>query len=247
MQSGRRQRILNALAVTAGSALVWLASPDLAWPARLMTVFLLVIMPGLLLVQGRMANRVPEGLNRNELYISSVVSIWILAAVTMAAAWASGFTVRLLGLSGHTPARLLLAGALTTAIGLGAMIVGRLLRLPETALLKFLLPRTGGERLMFLGVALSAGIAEELVFRSFLIPALQAATDSVWLAVALSSSAFGLIHSYQGASGALRASFLGLLLALPFVATGSVLPSMGAHAALDIIGGLWLGDWMLRR
>jgi membrane protease YdiL (CAAX protease family) len=243
MDSGRRQRILNALAVTAGSALVWLASAELAWPARLMTVFLLVIMPGLLLVQGRMANRVPEGISRTELYVSSVVSIWILAGLTIAASWASGFTVRLLGLVTHAPVRLALVAALTTAIGLGAMIGGRLLQLPETALLKFLLPRTGRERLVFLGVALSAGIAEELVFRGFLIPALNAATDSLWLSVALSSCAFGLIHSYQGASGALRATFLGLLLALPFVTTGSVLPGMAAHTALDIVGGLWLGNW----
>lgn len=247
MDPGRRQRLLNALAVTAGSLLVWLASPELAWPARLMTVFLLVLLPGLLLVQGRMANQVPEDLRRTELYVSSVVSIWVLAGLAMAAAWASGFTIRLLGLVARDPLRLLLVAAVTTAIGLGAMVVGRLLRLPETALLQFLLPRTARERLLFVVVALSAGVAEELVFRSFLIPSLQAATDSVWLAVILSSSAFGLIHSYQGASGALRASLLGILLAVPFVATGSVLPSMAAHAALDIIGGLWLGNWLIRR
>ncbi|MEJ2677717.1 MAG: hypothetical protein P8174_01425 [Gemmatimonadota bacterium] len=64
MNTGRRQRILNTLAVTVGSVLVWIASPELAWPARVMTVVLLVIMPGLLLVQGRMANRVPESLRR---------------------------------------------------------------------------------------------------------------------------------------------------------------------------------------
>lgn len=247
MMTGRRQRLLNALAVTAGSVLVWVASPELAWPARVMTVVLLVIMPGLLLVQGRMANRVPEGLSRTDLYVSSVVSIWILAALAMAASWASGFTARLLGLVAQDPGRLLLVTVLTTSVGLGAMVAGRLLRLPETALLLFLLPRTRRERLLFVGVSLSAGIAEELVFRSFLIPALQAATDSLWLAVAFSSFAFGLIHSYQGTSGALRASALGLLLAVPFVATGSVLPSMAAHAALDIIAGLWLGDWLVRR
>ncbi|MEJ2677718.1 MAG: CPBP family intramembrane metalloprotease [Gemmatimonadota bacterium] len=165
----------------------------------------------------------------------------------MAASWASGFTARLLGLVAQEPGRLLLVAVLTTAVGLGAMVAGRLLRLPETELLLFLLPRTRRERLLFVGVSLSAGIAEELVFRSFLIPALQAATDSLWLAVAFSSFAFGLIHSYQGTSGALRASCLGLLLAVPFVATGSVLPSMAAHAALDIIAGLWLGDWLVRR
>lgn len=247
MEAGRRQRILNALAVVAGSVLVWLASPELAWPARLMTTFLLVIMPALLLVQGRLADRVPAGISRTDLYLSSVVSIWILAALAFSAAWASGFTVRRLGLVAQAPGRLAIAAAITTAIGVAAMIIGRLLRLPETALLRFILPRTPRERVAFVGVSLSAGIAEELVFRGFLIPALDAATGSIWLAVALSSCAFGLIHSYQGASGALRAAFLGLLLALPFVATGSVVPGMAAHAALDIIGGLWLGNWLVRR
>ncbi|HKJ93075.1 MAG TPA: CPBP family intramembrane glutamic endopeptidase [Longimicrobiales bacterium] len=246
MDSGRRQRTLNVLAVIAGSVLVWLGSPELAWPARLMTMVLLVVMPGLLLVQGRMADRVPEGITRTRLYGSSVLTIWILVALVTAAAWGSGFTLRLLGLVVPAPPRLALVALLTTAVGAAAMIAGRLLRLPETVLLTFVLPRTRRERILFLGVALSAGVAEEFVFRSFLIPALQAATDNVWLAVALSSGAFGLIHSYQGMSGALRASLLGLLLAVPFIATGSVLPSMAAHTALDIIGGLWLGDWLIR-
>ncbi len=42
--------------------------------------------------------------------------------------------------------------------------------------------------------------------------------------------------------GALRAAALGALLALPLLLTGSLLPSMIAHAGIDILAGLWLRD-----
>jgi membrane protease YdiL (CAAX protease family) len=66
------------------------------------------------------------------------------------------------------------------------------------------------------------------------------------MAVLVSSAAFGMMHSYQRASGALRAGALGALLAAPFLLTGSIYPSMAAHAAYDIVAGLLLADWLVR-
>ncbi len=44
--------------------------------------------------------------------------------------------------------------------------------------------------------------------------------------VLLSSAIFGLLHSYQGMNGILRTALIGLVLAVPFLLTGSILPSM---------------------
>jgi uncharacterized protein len=94
------------------------------------------------------------------------------------------------------------------------------------------------------GLSLSAGIAEEIVFRSFLIAALLYASGSMTVAVVVSIVIFAASHAYQGWTGVLRVGILGLVLTIPFLVTGSVYPSIIAHAALDILAGLVLADWL---
>lgn len=238
---------MRIAAVLVAGAVVWLAAAELEWPARALVTFLLAALPPLMLLQQREVGEVPGTVPRQAVYISSAATIWLLAALAVAAALASGIGPRRLGLLALDAPTLVTWSVGTTFAGLALLALGRALRLGETELLVYLLPRTAAERLGFVGLSLSAGVGEELVFRGFLIPALEAATGSLWLAVVVSSAVFGIVHTYQGASGAVRAGVLGLLLAVPFVATGSVLPSMIAHAALDIAAGLWLADWLLRR
>lgn len=133
------------------------------------------------------------------------------------------------------------------AAAISFLVLGRLLGLRENPLLEYVLPRTTSDRAWFVLVSLSAGIGEETVFRAFLIPALTAVLGSGWIAAAPSAIAFGVFHSYQGLSGAVRAGLLGYLLAVPFLLTGSVYPSMIAHAAYDLIAGLLLADWLVGR
>lgn len=236
-----------ALGTLAAALLAWLVTPDLAQPARLLTIFLLSFFPALLLAQGRMAQEVPEEVPRAAAYLSSAAGLWALAGITYAAARAGGFSLESLGLVMLPPVPLLLWSVLATLAGLAVLVAGRALRLRETPLLEYILPRTAGEKAAFVGVSITAGVCEELVFRGFLIPALEIATGSLPLAVLLSCAIFGLLHSYQGMIGSLRTALIGLVLAVPFLLTGSILPSMVAHAAFDLIVGLWLADWLLRR
>jgi membrane protease YdiL (CAAX protease family) len=69
---------------------------------------------------------------------------------------------------------------------------------------------------------------------------LRTAWHSALLAVLIGSAVFGWMHAYQQSRGAVRAGVLGAMLAVPAVLSGSVLPSMIAHAAMDIISGLFL-------
>jgi hypothetical protein len=91
---------------------------------------------------------------------------------------------------------------------------------------------------MFLSV--TAGLAEELVFRGFLIEFLGGWCGNLWVAVVLSSILFGLLHGYQGLSGVLRTGFLGLGLAALYVWRDSLLPVMVAHFAYDVVAGMFL-------
>jgi uncharacterized protein len=227
---------------------MWLASPDLPSPARLLAVVLVTFLPALLLLQGRMLRDADlDQLPRMGVYLSSSLSLWVLAVATVAIALTSGFTLATLGLVPLPPLSLAMWSVALVAAALAVTLIGQALGSRETALLAHLLPRTRGEKLAWVGVSVTAGVCEELVFRSFLIPALHVITGSLWLAALLSSGVFGFLHGYQGVAGIVRTAVLGLVLAVPFLLTGSIIPSMIAHFAIDVIAGIWLADWLLRR
>lgn len=239
-QVGRAMGLL-ALVFTLG---IWLSLGGLPWPARALTTFLLGPLPALMLLQARLVDELPTDAEREAVYFSSAFSIWVLAALAMLAARHSGLTrgdLRIVPLS--VPV-LLGAAGLTTLVGLGIMAAGRALRVPESALVDYLIPRSTPEKIAFTGLSVSAGIAEELVFRSFLITVLALASGSMVVAVAVSVAAFAVSHAYQGVVGVLRVAALGLVLTAPFLLTGSIFPSMIAHAVLDLLAGLVLADWL---
>lgn len=226
------------------SAAAWAFLHPLPWPARAFTTVLLVPLPAMLLRQARLADVVPAESDRETVYLSSALSVWVLAAFAMLAARFSDFARDDLRLVALPLGLLLAASALTLLAGLGTLALGRLLRLRESPLVHFLIPRSSSEKIAFGGLSLSAGIAEELVFRSFLIAAMFHASGSIVVAVIVSIAVFAASHAYQGWTGVLRVALLGLVLTAPFLLTGSVYPSIIAHAALDILAGLVLADWL---
>ena len=98
-------------------------------------------------------------------------------------------------------------------------------------------PSTPAQMVTFRWVALTAGITEELLFRGFLIWAL-AHWMPVWAAAALSLAIFTLAHLYQGTARALVGVLIagGVMTALTLV-SGSLLPAMILHIAVDLAGG----------
>jgi membrane protease YdiL (CAAX protease family) len=98
------------------------------------------------------------------------------------------------------------------------------------------LPQTTQELQSFYRVSVTAGIVEEIVYRGFVLWYL-AQFMPLWLAVIVSSLAFGLGHIYQGVNGATRAGLVGLAFAIFYVVTGSIWLPIVAHAILDITQG----------
>ncbi|MDQ4039294.1 MAG: CPBP family intramembrane metalloprotease [Actinomycetota bacterium] len=99
-----------------------------------------------------------------------------------------------------------------------------------------LLPRTDPERRLFGGVALTAGFAEEVVYRGFGIALLTAAWPSLprWGLIAAAGVAFGVAHAYQGWAGTLTTGLLGSVLAGVYLDTGSLLIPVVLHALIDL-------------
>ena len=102
-------------------------------------------------------------------------------------------------------------------------------------------PRTAQELPAFLGVSVTAGFCEEVLFRGFLIWALQPLVG-LWLAVALAALLFGAAHAYQGVAGMIRTGLIGLVFTAIVLLSGSLWPAIVLHAAVDAMGGLtaWL-------
>jgi len=88
----------------------------------------------------------------------------------------------------------------------------------------------------FLKLSVTAGIVEEIIYRGFVIWYL-ALVMPIWGAVVVSSVLFGIGHSYQGVSGAIKTGLVGLSFGTLYVLTGSIwLPILG-HVLLDALQG----------
>ena len=99
-----------------------------------------------------------------------------------------------------------------------------------------LLPRTSAERAVFAGLALTAGICEEILYRGFgiayvhwLLPGASRATVIVTI-----GAAFGLAHLYQGPRNVVLTGLVGGLFAWVTLATGTLLPVIVVHALVDL-------------
>ncbi len=120
-------------------------------------------------------------------------------------------------------------------------VAARALGYTESPLLRHLLPRTRKEKGVFAVLSLAAGLGEETAYRGYLITVLAPLTGFVGAAT-LSSAVFGVLHVYQGWLGIPRTALLGGLLAWGFLASGSLWPAILAHAIIDLIAGIVLGE-----
>jgi uncharacterized protein len=102
--------------------------------------------------------------------------------------------------------------------------------------LAFILPSTRYERRWWIGVCVTAGVCEEILYRGFLLHYFHASPLHLTLtwALAVSSVVFGIGHLYQGVSGAVGTAVLGFLLGVVFLVTGSLAVPMMVHALLDL-------------
>jgi len=194
-----------------------------------------------------------QGVPKTALYFSAVVSQWILAAVgalVVIFAWPDGLAMGLAPVSSSSFLQwtLILVVASVAGLGLVLLLEQRGWWPEEPEMVRALMPQTRRERWWaFLGLAPTAGLCEEFLYRGFLLAEVTAWFHSAAWGVAVSSVAFGLAHSYQGLNGMVRAGLLGALLAWPVVHTGSLYPSMTAHFLIDAVALLWLGPKFMRQ
>jgi membrane protease YdiL (CAAX protease family) len=120
--------------------------------------------------------------------------------------------------------------------------------IPAVGDIRSLLPRVRAELKYGVGLGLSAGIFEELLFRLGMPALLFGILGFGPLSFAFAALLFGMLHLYQGALGILFATLLGLVFAALYVLTGSIAAPIVLHALVDlrtlvlipvVVGGVW--------
>jgi uncharacterized protein len=187
-----------------------------------------------------------QPLPKRAAYASSILSLWVLAAVTALVSWGAGIDRSQLGLVAMPAGPLLVWTMGLVLAGVAVVAIFHAVGFRESDITRQLVPESPDEKAWFAGVSLTAGICEEFVFRGFLLYAIHTASGSLVLAVAVSSAAFGVIHAYQQGAGTLRAGILGAVLALPLAVAGSIWPAILAHAIIDLLAGLVFARWLTR-
>ena len=103
------------------------------------------------------------------------------------------------------------------------------------------MPRTGGERALWVGVSAAAAVSEEVTYRGVLFALLGALTGQAWLAAALASVIFGVSHAVQGWKSAGIIAGVALVLHGLVAWSGSLHLAIAAHFLYDLIAGLAYG------
>ena len=177
-------------------------------------------------------------------YRRGIAGEWLAVGIVVVIGLLAGRHPASIGLGAGSNARAAVNDVLVVAVVLGASAV--ILRLGGSnvrALLRRqargfmeLLPRSRQERLTFAGLAITAGVCEEVVFRGFGIAYVR------WLwpgasqpfIIVVTAAAFGFAHLYQGTRGVLLTGLVGAYLAWLTLATGSLVPAMVIHALIDL-------------
>jgi len=186
--------------------------------------------------------------SRLRFYRRSTIELWLLGVAILAWWLWLGRAVTTLGL-GNPGGWVFWIGmtvVLAIAIGLGHQIsvvrdsaeARAQVRKQFRGVPALMVPRGNRERRMWVGLSLTAGFYEEVIYRGFLIWYL-----TTWLpevaAVLVSTIVFGCAHLYLGwGTGVLRATVMGAVLGAAYLLTGTLWVPILLHAVVDVTSGL---------
>ncbi|HEY2547339.1 MAG TPA: type II CAAX endopeptidase family protein [Candidatus Acidoferrum sp.] len=224
--------------------------------------WLIFLVLGLLLpIRGRLRLRkllaFPQISRRDRLglYASTIAFQWLAVAVVTWRSWARGLDLDELGLVIHGRLRILIA-SIVGAATLGGLQWFNLRRMGRSsgkarefmqALAERILPQSAVELPPYLGLAITAGLCEEFLYRGFAMAALARAGLPAWGVVLLSSVFFGLAHLYQGRAGLVSTLVIGTVFGTARIAYDGMVPVMVWHFAVDAVAGIAGPKYLLKQ
>lgn len=185
--------------------------------------------------------------DRIAIYASTIAFQWAATATVAWRALAHEMPIAVLGLAVPDAALVAITSAALTLVAVFVSIVS-LRQLARTrreergalgVIVEKLMPRTPKELAAFAALAATSGLCEEFLYRGFVYAVFVDVTSgSVPTAIAISAAFFSLAHLYQGARG-LRTTFIvGVVFGAVREWTGSLLPGMAAHFAVNLTTGI---------
>jgi membrane protease YdiL (CAAX protease family) len=110
---------------------------------------------------------------------------------------------------------------------------------PQKAVIA-LAPSGGAEMILWIALCVSAGIAEEVIFRGYLLQQFASLRGKLWIGIIASSLLFGAGHGYEGVGGMIAISAYGAMFCALALERRSLRAGMMAHAWHDTITGIAL-------
>ena len=221
------------------------SSPD-AW---IFTIILSATFPaaGILLLR-RLLSRAPKdgGIKKLQVYACIILSEWAFVAALLLITDRHALTLVDLG-EYAGDARLTLAVTLALLIVIAVMAYFNFRQIRRSApekleaeigALKHFLPESKPEIAVFVVIAFTAGICEELLYRGWLQNLIAAGTGSVWAGLLLGAVIFGCGHAYQGKNGMIQTGIIGLIFGGVFLLTGGLLAGQILHVSIDAVNGI---------
>lgn len=220
--------------------------PELApaWhTATLIALIIAVAVTGTLLTRHGVMVQVPAiPVSRSAIYGQTILVAWGLLFYVGWLGRRRSALRTLVGQTWHSVGRaatdLLLAASCWLFIKLGELAWLRLMPAGGSTAVAALLPHTGLERLVWVGLAVSVGFSEEVVYRGYLQTQLAAFTGRASWAWVLQALLFGLAHGEQGPSAMVRLAVYGLALGALARFRQSLLPCILCHVGTNLASGL---------
>jgi len=217
------------------------------WDFWLIFLVLGVLLPwrGRHRMQKMLAEAATTTRDRILLYGSTILFQWSIVALIAWRSEARGYWPADLGLAVHGGLRTL-AAAIVGAATLSAFQWFNLRRLSRTPsktrdfmqqLARRIFPHSPAEFALYLGLAVTAGLCEEFIYRGFAMAVLYRLGFSIWLVIFISSVLFGLAHLYQGRGGFVGTFVIGAVFGIARIAYDGLVPVMAWHFAIDAVAG----------
>ncbi|MGD0908382.1 MAG: CPBP family intramembrane glutamic endopeptidase [Candidatus Acidiferrales bacterium] len=229
-------------------------NPAIPWDLGLILAVLGIVVPwrGAVRVR-RLLSRPQFGTaDRLSLYGTTIAFQWILAFVVLWRSLSHSIGFSALGLTVSNPVRTTWITLILTGVLCAGQLASlrRILRLSSEErgslfhITEKIMPRTLVEIFVFVALACTAGLSEEFLYRGFLFAMfsrmLENSPLSVAIAALLSSIWFAVAHLYQGRRGVITTFVVGMIFMLARISTASLIPSIVAHAGVDLIAGLYI-------
>ena len=221
------------------------------------TVVLLLFLTAfaLLTLHIRAQNPAAQGNHRVHGYLLTMAFEWLMVAFIAWGARFGGASLRTLA-GAFTPTGrsvlrdlgIAIAYLLVAQVVLGNVtaVTGHFIHSDVNKVLQNMLPHTGLEAAVYLLLALTAGICEEMIFRGYMQHQFTVWTGSAAVGVALQGILFGIAHAYMGSGMVMVIGVFGCMFGLLTWWRKSLRPGIMAHFLQDAIGGLVLAKFALK-